>query len=289
MKSKPRMIFSILLILFALFLVACYSTSNETFESCLETIETTLATIFTTSSTEPTTDLTTIPESTETTEPVYLDFEPGDHRETYILDSGLYYSCYVHIPENMTAGMPLIVWLCGQDEVGNGWLIKNSGVIKAAKALDEERFVILQPFGNDYGSTMELIDLVVEKYSIDEDRVILTGHSLGGLLTWSWAERDPDRWAAVVPVSNKPCVITDNLLESDLSVWAFWSDWDVESNRYGMKAGVEALIESGTHVEVKWTEMSHVFHGDMAWRPYDQDFFDWAAKKRRKQINESEE
>lgn len=288
MKSKPRMIFLIPLIIFTLLLVACRSTLNGTFESCLETIETTLATIFTTPSTESTTEFTTIPESTETTEPVYLDFEPGDHRETYILDSGLYYSCYVHIPENMTAGMPLIIWLCGQDEVGNGWLIKNSGVIKAAKALDEERFVILQPLGNDYDSTMELIDLVVEKYSIDEDRVILTGHSLGGLLTWSWAERDPDRWAAVVPVSNKPCAIIDNLLESEVSIWAFWSDWDVESNRRGMKAGVEALIESGTHIEVRWTEITHVHHNDMAWRPYNQEFFDWAVTKRRKQINESE-
>ena len=281
MRSKPRLIFAILLIVIGLFFAACHSTSNETLESYFETIEPTIATIFTTPSTEP----STIP---ETTSPVYLDFEPGERYETYISESGVYCGYYIHIPKNMTADMPLIVWLCGQDEVGNGWLVKNTGVIKAAKAIDEERFVILQPLGNDYDSTMELIDTVVEKYSVDETRVILTGNSLGGLLTWDWAERDPDRWAAVVPVSNKPIAVIDNLLTSDVAVWAFWSDWDVDSNRYGMKAGVEALIESGTHAEVRWTEVTHIHHNDMAWYPYDQEFFDWAVEKRRKRVNESE-
>jgi hypothetical protein len=46
---------------------------------------------------------------------------------------------------------------------------------------------------------MEILDLALERYPIDENRVILTGHSMGGHGTWHIGTTHADRFAAIVP------------------------------------------------------------------------------------------
>ncbi len=45
-----------------------------------------------------------------------------------------------------------------------------------------------------------LLDELGEQYAVDEDRVVVTGLSMGGFATWALAGRDPDRYAAIVPI-----------------------------------------------------------------------------------------
>lgn len=47
---------------------------------------------------------------------------------------------------------------------------------------------------------MAAIDDACEEYSIDPDRVSLTGISLGGAGVWALAMAYPDRWSAIAPV-----------------------------------------------------------------------------------------
>ena len=51
---------------------------------------------------------------------------------------------------------------------------------------------------------LELLDHVIERYSADPDRVVLTGYSLGGMGTWYLSARHPDRFSAAVLVSARP-------------------------------------------------------------------------------------
>ncbi len=46
---------------------------------------------------------------------------------------------------------------------------------------------------------MEVLDLVRERYRVDEERVYLTGHSMGGHGVWHLASLFPDRFAAAAP------------------------------------------------------------------------------------------
>jgi len=61
-----------------------------------------------------------------------------------------------------------------------------------------------RPFGfdwQDWGrrNAMETLDNILERFPIDQDRVILTGHSMGGHGTWHVGLAHADRFAALAP------------------------------------------------------------------------------------------
>jgi pimeloyl-ACP methyl ester carboxylesterase len=61
-----------------------------------------------------------------------------------------------------------------------------------------------RPYGfswEDWGrmDALEVLDLVKKKYGFDEDRVYLTGHSMGGHGTWFMSATYPDKFAAIGP------------------------------------------------------------------------------------------
>src|SRR2546421_4028710 len=70
----------------------------------------------------------------------------------------------------------------------------------------ENRFVIY-PYGrycvaNKFAGEIDLfeaLDSVKWRYPIDEDRIVLTGFSMGGAAVWHLATHYPDRWVAASP------------------------------------------------------------------------------------------
>jgi dienelactone hydrolase len=61
-----------------------------------------------------------------------------------------------------------------------------------------------RPFGfnwEDWGRLdgLEVLEDARKRYRVDESRVYLTGHSMGGHGTWHFAATYPDRWAAAAP------------------------------------------------------------------------------------------
>lgn len=71
---------------------------------------------------------------------------------------------------------------------------------------DEKRFVVF-PYGryccaNKFAGeidTLEILEHLKAQYPIDEDRVVVTGFSMGGAAAWHHAVHYADRWAAVSP------------------------------------------------------------------------------------------
>ena len=45
-----------------------------------------------------------------------------------------------------------------------------------------------------------LLDEIVEKHKVDQDRIYVTGLSMGGFGTWALAAYQPKRFAAIVPI-----------------------------------------------------------------------------------------
>lgn len=217
----------------------------------------------------------------------YLDVETGTYKQAFTASNGLAVPFTVHIPEGATADMPVIFWLHGQGQVGR-ILPEDCGVIHQALSLNEDRFIIIQPTAycgwhveRQFNAIMELVDYVVSEYQIDDDRVILTGHSLGSMGVWHFAEQAPNRWAAVIPVSSRCLTAMDKMLESDTPIWAICSNWDVSDNIRGMKNNAEKLLEANPDREVRYTVFENYSHNDMAEIPYTAEFFDWAAEKHR--------
>jgi predicted peptidase len=50
----------------------------------------------------------------------------------------------------------------------------------------------------------ELLDAILSSYNVDPTRVVVTGYSMGGRGTWSWAARYPTRFSAAIPVAGFP-------------------------------------------------------------------------------------
>src|SRR5215831_11182706 len=49
-----------------------------------------------------------------------------------------------------------------------------------------------------------LLDMVLDHYSIDKKKVVVTGFSMGGAGSWHFAEKFPERFSAAIPVAGRP-------------------------------------------------------------------------------------
>ena len=59
-------------------------------------------------------------------------------------------------------------------------------------------------------SIMDFVEDVQERFSVDQERIYLTGHSMGGHVCWNLATSHPEHFAAVAPTASTPMSV-DNL------------------------------------------------------------------------------
>lgn len=118
------------------------------------------------------------------------------------------------VPPNYNAShaYPLIVALHGAKGclIGHAFSVKSDFIIVAPHGRGQTGY---REFGE--GDVFEAIDEVRRRYRIDDDRIYLTGHSMGGGGTFRLAVRHPHRWAAIVPMASagaRPLEWLQNLL-----------------------------------------------------------------------------
>jgi predicted peptidase len=114
----------------------------------------------------------------------------------------------LYLPKNyeQKPSWPLVLFLHGQGECGDDLeLIKKHGLPKLIAAGQEFPFIIVAPQcpSNRWWHPSELtalLDEIVEKFKVDQDRIYVTGMSMGGYGTWALAAHTPHRFAAIVPI-----------------------------------------------------------------------------------------
>lgn len=74
--------------------------------------------------------------------------------------------------------------------------------------------------GMELITALNLLDSVLNTYSIDKNRQYITGLSMGGYGTWDSISRYPDRFAAAVPMSGAGDPDKASLFAS-LPIWVF--------------------------------------------------------------------
>lgn len=115
---------------------------------------------------------------------------------------------------------PLVVFLHGMGERGaDGYLQTEVGIGRAIRR-NAERFPCLVampqctadgwwvPDGSKWQARFQdcsahidrCIEETMDAYTVDEDRVYLTGLSMGGFGTWLYGARNADRFAALMPI-----------------------------------------------------------------------------------------
>lgn len=111
----------------------------------------------------------------------------------------------LNIPADTKAKKPLIVFLHGSGERGNDLeKVKVHGPLKYMTTNTLDAYVLAPqcPEGEYWdGETLyRLIQKVVKDNNVDEQRIYLTGLSMGGWGAWNLAFAHPEVFAALVPV-----------------------------------------------------------------------------------------
>lgn len=101
---------------------------------------------------------------------------------------------------------PLILFLHGAGERGDDLeKVKFHGPPKLVDADPAFPFIVVSPqCPKDEWWSVEVLDALLDdilsQYRVDENRIYLTGLSMGGFGTWNYAAAHPERFAAIAPI-----------------------------------------------------------------------------------------
>lgn len=240
----------------------------------------------------PTTEAVEPSETAPATEPPEetappLGMPAGSYLDSYTdEETGDYLDFYIHFPENAVEGMPLLVFLHGDGEVGNPYVLKNGGIIGKIRKLygEEFPFISIAPntrvrswINGDIPETLKgLIDATVEMYSIDPERIIISGHSRGAIGVWNMISIYGDYFSAAVPIGSphaKGHINYDNA--SKVPVWTFAGNIGETENSYHkyLEYNVEQINNRGG--SAKFTILEGYNHGGAKSGAITQDTVIW--------------
>ncbi len=186
---------------------------------------------------------------------------------------------------------PLIVFLHGAGERGDDpQRLITTSLPQILQERSDLPVVVVSPQlpanedWNDKASEINaLIDWVEQQYTIDAQRIYLTGFSLGAFGTWRAGLDSPDRFAALVPVAGGWAFASDavpsNLCDlATTPIWVFHGAQDDIVKPAQSEVLVEALRACGS--AVRFTLLPGATHADSGVLPYrDSELYDWLLQQ----------
>jgi predicted peptidase len=179
---------------------------------------------------------------------------------------------------------PLVVFLHGAGERGQDLsLVRRCGLPKMAGDGKNFEFILVSPqCPADWHWSQEVVLTLTEHisntFSVDRNRVYLTGYSMGGYGTWQTACSDPDRFAAIAPVAGAGDVEQAKQL-TKLPIWAFHGAMDNIVPLSASQTMVDAVRKCGGHVE--FTVYPWQGHGICDITYQDEKFLAWLLAQHR--------
>ncbi len=165
--------------------------------------------------------------------------------------------------ENGHLRWPLILFLHGAGERGSDLeRLRGHGLTRILEErADSFPFVVVSPqcpaetrWVDHLDTLSALLDEVVRTHAIDEQRVYLTGMSMGGAGAWALALRYPDRFAAVAPICGprlRQAEIAERMhVLRDTPVWVFHGAKDEVVPLEHSMAMADALERAGGNVRL---------------------------------------
>ena len=180
-------------------------------------------------------------------------------------------------PENLGAEkVPLVIALHGAGERGNDnqkhiefhrlatvWVdslnqLENPCFVVAPQCPKEQKWVDVNwgsntydfhstPISNELATVSDLIDSLIAQNPIDENRIYVTGLSMGGFGSWYLLMNNPNRFAAAIIFSGAadPEMACDI---KDVPIWNFHGDIDTAVPIEGSRNMIEAIANCGEDV-----------------------------------------
>jgi predicted peptidase len=179
---------------------------------------------------------------------------------------------------------PLMLFLHGAGERGDDLtLVKKHGPPKLIDAGQQFPLIVVSPQcpKDRWWEPLELaalLDEIVEKYKVDQDRIYVTGLSMGGFGTWALAVYQPKRFAAIVPICGGGEPITAKVL-SYPPAWVFHGAKDPLVPLERSQKMVEALKQQGTNV--KFTVYPEAQHDSWTETYANPQVYEWLLQQKR--------
>lgn len=192
--------------------------------------------------------------------------EAAPTRQTAQLDGPIKYLLYLPSDYAKQQKWPLIIYLHGKSLRGDDLeMLKQYGL---AALLDKELtipFVVVSPqcppdkyWVDEEVALLALIDEISLRYTVDRERIYLTGHSMGARGTWFLASHNPQKFAAIVPMADGPLELTWAKSLKDVPVWTFHGTKDDLAPFERTEQFVKTLKSLGA--EVKFTPLPERDH-----------------------------
>lgn len=205
-----------------------------------------------------------------------------EHKEEKWIFPFVEYSC----DNKENKKLPLIIQLHGAGERGNGKdelsKVDVHGFSKHIKDNDYECMVIMPQCqeGSFWAARVEsigkFIEQIKEEFNVDQDRVYLTGLSMGGYGTWFTAMAYPHIFAAIAPVCGGGMEWNTDTLT--MPVWVFHGTDDTSVSVTQSDEMVRGIKYFGG--DVKYTRLEGVGH-DVWEHTYDRELKEWLLSKKR--------
>ncbi|GAC1614192.1 MAG: hypothetical protein NVS4B7_06090 [Ktedonobacteraceae bacterium] len=180
---------------------------------------------------------------------------------------------------------PLIFFLHGAGERGHNLdLVKTQGLPKKLQSQPDLPFIVVSPqcsLDTSWSTdTLNIaLDEILNEYTIDTDRLYVTGLSMGGFGTWHLAMAYPHRFAAIVPIcgGGDPDTVCDI---KHLPIWVFHGAKDTIVPLTYSEAMVETLKKCGGNV--RFTIYPYADHDSWTETYANPELYTWLLERSRK-------
>lgn len=185
-----------------------------------------------------------------------------------------------YAPEKCEGKLPLIIQLHGAGERGEGKedldKVDIHGFSAYLKTAEHNCIFVMPqcPTGSFWAARVESIieftKELIKEYDVDENRIYLTGLSMGGFGTWYTSMARPDLFAAIAPVCGGGMAWNAETLT--MPIWAFHGVDDPVVSVNQSDEMVTALKNLGKNVT--YTRMDNVKHN--VWQyAYNEELVKW--------------
>lgn len=220
------------------------------------------------------------------------DPRPGQQVEmTLTLPDGGSIGYLLYLPEAEAAEgrSPVMLFLHGRGEsYGPLSLVKKWGPPRLVERGESLPYILVSPqcpgesrwsAPEQQSALRQLLDHILKTYPADENRVYLTGLSMGGYGSWTLAAAHPERFAAVVPVCGGGDPEKADALRA-LPIWVFHGTEDSAVPYQRSVDMVEAIKTAGGE-KIRFTSLEHVGHNCWSAAYATPELYQWLNRQRR--------
>ena len=184
---------------------------------------------------------------------------------------------------------PLVLFLHGSGERGDDLeLVKKHGPPKLIGEGKEFSFIVVSPQCPKSQSwepleLTALLDEVTRTQKVDQDRIYVTGLSMGGFATWELAAFKPNRFAAIAPICGGGEPYWTRRFKH-LPTWAFHGARDTGVPVERTQEMIDALTKNGG--TPKLTIYPEAEHDSWTETYNNPEFYEWLLAQKRVDIDE---